>query len=63
MSTGCKGYIYKGWQVRYGFDAAKGCPAYVVIPVSTGTELPQVRGSFARPQEAQAFIDKQEGKR
>ena len=57
MNTGCKGYVYKGWQVRYGFDATKGCPAYVV----SNPERPGVRGSFVRPQEAQAWVDKQEG--
>jgi len=54
-----KGYIYRGWQVRYGFDMRKGCQVYQV----SKPELPGVMAAFIRPREAEAFIDKQEVRR
>ena len=54
-----KGYIYRGWQVRYGFDMRKGCQVYI----ASKAERPNVRAEFTRPRDAQAWIDKQEVRR
>jgi len=57
MSTGCKGFIYKGWQVRYMWDARRGCWCYE----ASNPDRPQgARVIFVHPREAMRFIDRQE---
>lgn len=55
MSIGVKGFQYRGWVVRYGWSAAKGCNTYTA-------SNPDHRGqaqTFTRPTEVERWIDKQ----
>jgi len=55
-----KGYIYRGWQVRYGFDMRKGCQCY---EVSDPTRPQAAKVTFLTPREAMRFVDRQEVRR
>jgi hypothetical protein len=52
-----KGYVYKGWMVRYGWNMAKGCNTYT----ASNPERPEQTATFARPADAGRWIDKQAG--
>lgn len=56
MGIGVKGYVYRGWQVRYTWSAAKGCNTYT----ASNPERPGKVETFARPAEAERWIDAQE---
>jgi hypothetical protein len=60
MSTGCKGFVYRGRIVRYAWDARKGCRCY---EVSDPTRPQGAKVTFITPREAMRFVDRQEGKR
>ena len=54
-----KGYAYRGWIVRYGWNMAKGCSTYAV----SNPDKPGQAQTFSRPAEAERWIDKQEAGR
>lgn len=57
MSTGCKGYQYRGWIVRYTWNAAKGCKTYT----ASNPDRPEQVATFTKPAEVERWIDKQSG--
>lgn len=57
MSTGCKGYVYKGYCVRYVWDGRRGCWAYEVV---NPARPEAARVTFSQSAQARAFIDKME---
>jgi len=52
-----KGYVYRGWSVRYGWSAAKGCNTYA----AGNPDRPGQVETFTRPIDAERWIDKQAG--
>ncbi len=56
MGIGVKGYVYRGWVVADKWDAARGYKVFAV----TNPERPGQSATFARPAEAERWIDAQE---
>jgi len=60
MSSGCKGFVYRGKVIRYSWDARRGCQCY---EVSDPMRPQAAKVIFLTPREAMRFVDRQEARR
>jgi len=60
MSTGVKGFVYRGKVIRYSWDVRKGCQCY---EVSDPMRPQAAKVTFLTPREAMRFVDRQEVRR